>query len=131
MAIRRPTPAHLGKRKRVDSNPDQVMLMQAAATAVFGASPYHCRGAKGQPLVTRAKPASPCPRQWSDEEATRTLRAAISRGKISDTWEDGFPKLVWHKDGNVFYEARHTRGPGGSFHAYPVEDIELPRDLRL
>jgi hypothetical protein len=81
--------------------------------------------------MTRIKPASRCPRRWTDEDATRVLRAAISRGKISADWEDGFPKFVWAKEGGVFYEARHTRGPAGYFHAYPIEAIQLPRGMAL
>lgn len=73
--------------------------------------------------MTRAKPASPCPKRWNDAEATQLLRSAISRGHISDKWEDGFPRWVWHRDGGTYYEARHTRGPLGSFHAYPIEEI--------
>lgn len=46
-------------------------------------------------------------------------------------WEDGFPRYVWHCEGGIFYEARHTRGPSGLFHAYPIEDIQVPRGLRL
>jgi hypothetical protein len=79
----------------------------------------------------RPKPASICPKRWSDDDATRALRSAVVCGNVSEIWEDGFPRHVWHKDGNVLYEARHTRGPVGSFHAYPIENIQAPIGLRL
>jgi len=126
VGIKKPVGPKRGKPKRVDPNPDRALLAHAASNAVYSRSPYHCLGAEGQPIATRMKPASPCPRQWSDEDATKTLRIAVSRGHVSEIWEDGFPRYVWHRDGTVFYEARHTRGPLGSFHAYPIEEIQLP-----
>ena len=134
MSIKRPLLPNLGgKPKRVGTNPDQTMLAQAAMHAVYHGddNPYHCPGIRGQPLATRAKPASICPRRWSDEEATQALRNAMSRGNVSEIWEEGFPRYVWHRDGAVFYEARHTRGPSGSFHAYPIEEIQAPQGLKL
>jgi len=127
VGIRRPSRAKLsnwGKTKRVDAAPDPALLAQAAATAVYSASPYHC-----PPFRQRVRPASPCPRRWTDEEATTALRGALSNGHVSDRWENGFPRYVWRRDGNVLYEARHTRGPEGSFHAYPIEDSQAPHGL--
>jgi len=132
VGIKRPLRPHHGKPKRLDSNPDKTMLAAAAASASYDgdSNPYHCRGSRGQPMSSRIKPASRCPKRWSDEDVTRVLREAMSRGNVSETWEDGFPRYVWHIDGNVVYEARHTRGPIGSFHAYPIEDHQVPRGLK-
>jgi hypothetical protein len=131
MSIKKPTRLPLGKPKRVARSPDPASIAYAASLAVYSRSQYHCRGPQGQPLATRAKPASPCPRQWSDEDATTLLRGAMFRGHLSEKWENGFPRYVWHRDGIVFYEARHTRGPIGSYHAYPIEDIQLPLGIVL
>jgi len=119
----------MGKLKRIDPTPDCERLAHAAAKAVYSRSEYHCPGARGQPVKARSKHTSICPKRWSDEKATRILREAIACGNVSDTWEEGFPRHVWHKDGKVLYEARHTRGPYGSFHAYPIEDIQAPLGL--
>ncbi len=133
MSIKRPTRPNLGKPKRVCLSPDKALLAQAAASAVYDGSsnPYHCLGIRGRPLSTRVKPASICPKRWTDEDATKVLRAAVARGNVSEKWEEGFPRYVWHRDGEVFYEARHTRGPSGSFHAYPIEEMQAPQGLKL
>jgi hypothetical protein len=121
----------MGKPKRIHQNPDSKLIAQAAATAVYSPSEFHCPGVKGQPAKFRLKPASICPKRWSDDDATRALREAIARGDVSDAWEEGFPRYVWHRDGNTLYEARHTRGPGGSYHAYPIEIIQAPLGLHI
>lgn len=109
--------------------PDQAALSAAANGAVYQRSEYHCPGPKGEPPRLRAKPASLCPRVWADAEATGALRRSIMDGRVSEVWEDGFPRFVWHLDGTVVYEARHTRGPHGTFHAYPIESFQAPTGL--
>jgi hypothetical protein len=111
----------------MQTRPNQGLLTNAATKALYSPSEYHCRGPKGQPLKSRPKPASECPRGWSGAEATHALRRAIADGQVSEVWEDGFPRFVWHRDNGVTYEARHTRGPVGTFHAYPIEAIQAPR----
>lgn len=110
-------------------NPETSALTNAAAQAVYGRSDYHCPGRKGQPPRLRAKPASVCPKVWGDKQATDALRLAITQGYVSEAWEDGFPRYVWHRDSGVIYEARHTRGPIGTFHAYPIEPVQAPAGL--
>ena len=134
MPIRRPPAsrvAHLGKPKRVATAPSADKLAYAAANAFYRPSEYHCPGVGGRRLKFRPKPSSICPRGWGDDEATDAIREAIRRGNVSENWEDSFPRYVWHRDGEVLYEARHTRGPSGSFHAFPIEEIQAPRGLRL
>lgn len=131
LGIKRPARPYRGKQKRVHPAPDAAMLERAAKVAAYGENPYHCSRPGGQAPIIRAKPASHCPRWWSDAEATKTLREAIAEGRVSETWEEGFPRHVWHRDGDVLYEARHTRGPVGSFHAYPIENSQAPHGLDL
>jgi hypothetical protein len=130
--IKRPTNMlQCGKPKRVDPAPDEFKLVNAAAAAIYGSSEYHCRGPKGEPPKRRAKPASICPRKWNNDEATEALRMALKKGWVSETWDEGFPRYVWHREGTVMYEARHTRGPIGTFHAYPIEPFQSPNGLDL
>lgn len=119
-----------GKRKRVDPSPDLARLEAAARTATYLSSDYHCRGPKGQPPKRRTSPTSICPRAWRDEEATNALRKALLNGHISDVWDGEFPRYVWHKEGEVIYEARHTGGPAGCFHAYPIKSLQIPSGLK-
>jgi hypothetical protein len=131
VGIQKPVHVNTAKPKRLHPAPDVGMLSSAASTAVYGASRYHCRGPKGEPVIIKVKPSTPCPRQWSDQDATRALRDAIRNGVVCEIWEDGFPRHVWHRDGDVLYEARHTRGPSGLFHAYPIESLQAPIGLAL
>jgi hypothetical protein len=125
--LKRPTlRSKQGKRKRIDPSPDRARLQAATQTAIYRSSDYHCRGAKGQPPKRRTSPTSICPRAWRDREATDALRKALLKGHTSDVWDGEFPRYVWHKEGEVVYEARHTRGPVGCFHAYPIESFQIP-----
>jgi hypothetical protein len=133
MRIRRPvsvSSSRIGKMKRVDPNPDPSKIRIAAESAVYAASDYHCPAARGQPPKRRVRYASICPKRWSAHAATNALRQALSKGQVSEAWEDGFPRYVWTKDGEVIYEARHTRGPTGTFHAYPIEKYQIPDGLK-
>lgn len=109
--------------------PDAASLAKASAAARYSPSDYHCRLPDGRPRRVRAKPASVCPRQWPIDEATEALRITINKGHVSETWEDGFPRYVWYREGETIYEARHTRGPHGTYHAYPIEAAEAPLEL--
>jgi hypothetical protein len=134
MGIKRPIivgfPGH-ARPKRVDPQPDRSKIEIAAANAVYSPSNYHCPGSKGEAPKRRVKYASICPKRWSTQAATEALRQALCNGHVSEAWEDGFPRYVWHKDGEVIYEARHTRGPHGTFHAYPIEKFQIPDGLKL
>ena len=125
-------PKHRGKEKMVDPAPNPTKLATAAEKAMYdvGAKSYHCRTEDGGPPSSRIKPASICPRQWRRDEATAALRNAIGRGQVSIEWDDeSFPRYVWVRDEGTLYEGRHTRGPHGSYHAYPIEEVDAPKGL--
>lgn len=59
---------------------------------------------------------------------TRALQEGILSECVSEDFEEGFPKYVWSwLDGSV-YEARHIRGPQGTYKGYKLSDEELPED---
>jgi hypothetical protein len=131
MALKRPrffAAPGKGKRKCVDPHPDQELIKKAASEAVFsrGDSDYHCEGPGGRKPKRRRKYSSVCPKKWSETAATKALRKALAAGQVSPVWENGFPRHVWHRDGDTVYEARHTRGPHGTYHAYPIEKDGIP-----
>ncbi len=103
-------------------------LEAAAAAAVYAPSNYHCK-IDGK-LARRVKPATPCPREFTLQQAGDAMRAAILAGRVSRQWIDGFPKHLWHKDGDVWYEACTTAGTPGTYHAYPIEVYGLPAGLK-
>ncbi len=97
----------------------------------YVASPYHCRGDHGERRRRRAKPASVCPRRWSFDEATAALRRAMQLGNVSEAWDGDYPRYVWYRAGpDVTYEARLSGGIPGTYHAYPIEDDQVPKDVR-
>ncbi len=135
MALKKPSRVNVvvvGKPRKLHPSPDPALLARAADQAVYmNHGDYHCFTDRGQPPASRAKPASRCPRRWVAAAATAAIRESIRAGRVSETWEEDFPRHVWHVDGQVVYEARHTRGPSGSYHAYPIERADAPRGLPL
>ncbi|MGY4198950.1 hypothetical protein ACVIM9_008291 [Bradyrhizobium sp. USDA 4520] len=104
--------------------------LEAAALKVsYKPSDYHCK-IDGK-IARRVKPATPCPRDFTFQEAGDALRAAIRAGRVSRKWIEGFPKHVWHKEGSVWYEACTEVGNLGTYHAYPIEVTDLPPEIRL
>ena len=41
-----------------------------------------------------------------------------------------FPRYVWHKDGDQWYEALLTNEGNGEYHGYPVTSDEVPHQYR-
>ena len=75
--------------------------------------------------------ASECPPELSRDldDNTERLRHAIRAGAVGADFEDGFPKYVWVRVNGRLWEARHIRGPAGTYKAYgPLEEVDLPVD---
>lgn len=97
----------------------------------YVASPYHCPAADGR-IKQRGKPQSRCPRPWKGPEAREALRRALLKRNVSEFWENGYPRYIWYCDGeNLVYEARLSGGRPGSYHAYPIEPIQVPKGVEL
>lgn len=71
-----------------------------------------------------------CPREWTNQQALNALRASIRAKRVSKSWVKGFPRYVWHQEGDVWYEARTLNSRPGEYHAHPIEIIGLPVGLR-
>jgi hypothetical protein len=117
------------KPKALDSAHSKDELEEAAVNARYVPSDYHCKQANGRPPKRRAKPAMHCPRDWSIQQALVAVRAAIRAKRVSRRWINGFPRHIWHKEGDVWYEARTETGTAGVYHAYPIEITGLPAGL--
>jgi hypothetical protein len=107
--------------------------MRAAAVNVrYTGSPYHrSPGSKGGPIAQRVGLTSKCPPSWTNLEATRILRVAITEARVSMIWEGGYPRYVWYLDGDVLYEARLTNSGNGEYHGYPLEDRwQWPKNIK-
>lgn len=110
----------------------QEALKRIITIARYTGSPYHrSPGSRAGNVVKRAGLSSRCPPTWTNAAATEVLRKAISEVRVSQFWEGGFPRYVWHLDGDVLYEARLTNQGNGEYHGYPLEDKwEWPKQLQ-
>jgi hypothetical protein len=126
---RRASVSYPNKPKALDIKTTAGQLNEAAERASYTPSPYHCPDGKGR-FAGRAKPAMRCEAGWHLQQALNVLRDAIRDGRVSRAWVNGFPRYVWHKAGEVWYEAQTNQGNSGIYHAYPVEDSGIPPGLR-
>jgi len=117
------------KPKFLDRTSPVERLEAAAVNVRYSPSDYHCP-VHGRPPKSRAKPAMLCPRDWTAGQALNALRAAIRARMVSRSWCGDFPRHVWHKEGDVWYEACTNVGTAGTYHAYPIEEAGLPPDLK-
>lgn len=75
--------------------------------------------------------AAKCESHWTKPMATRALRNAILAGNVSNDWRGGFPRYVWHVEGELVYEAVLSNQDQGHYHAYPLESRhEWPSGLK-
>jgi hypothetical protein len=117
------------KPKYLDKDSSAKRLENAAVYLKYEASPYHCPLNNGR-TARRAKPASHCPPGWTARRALNCLREAIRARRVSRRWVGDFPRHVWHKDGDVWYEACTSNGTPGTYHAYRIEVAGLPPGLK-
>ena len=114
-------------KKREISVPPDTDLDGLAAMARYVGSPEHkdFPSFAGQPRPRGD--ASLCPREIRDVAiVTEWLRSAIRRGSTGAPWEGGFPRYVWHKDGDTVFEARLVNRSDGSYKGYPLARAEWP-----
>jgi hypothetical protein len=90
------------------ATPDQ--LNAAAEKATYSPSPYHCPDRKGH-LASRSKPTMHCAEGWSDRQIGE------------------FPRYVWHRAGDTWYEAQTNTGTAGQYHAYPGGPARFERAI--
>jgi hypothetical protein len=117
-----------GKLKVLAKYASAEMIEAAAVEAKYAPSNYHCK--ENGRLLRRVKPATPCPRNFTLQEAGNAIRAAIRARRVSRDWVNGFPRRLWHKEGDQWYEACTNVGTAGTYHAYPIEVLSLPPGLQ-
>jgi hypothetical protein len=118
----------VGKQKVLMKFASAEQIEAAAVQAKYAPSDYHCP--ENGRLRRRSKPQTPCPREFTLQEAGNALRAAIRARMVSRDWVNGFPRHVWHKEGDQWYEACTNAGTAGTYHAYPIEVVGLPPGLQ-
>ena len=114
-------------RRRSIHVPPSTNLANLAARASYVGSPEHKDSVSfaGQPRPRGD--ASLCPREIQDLEViTGWLRSAIREGSTGAPWEGDFPRYVWHREGDVVFEARLVNREKGSYKGYPLNEDERP-----
>ena len=71
-----------------------------------------------------------CPRDLADrrELVEGWLRDAVRAGKVG-VWDGGFPRYVWHREGDMVFEARQGSPGSGEYHGYPLSPAQRVRGL--
>lgn len=75
--------------------------------------------------------ASKCPPQINIDQAEQWLRSAIRLGQFSTLFEGAFPRHVWGKFNDRYWEARLSNRSQGLYHGYEVDpDVDdIPADV--
>lgn len=58
----------------------------------------------------------------------RLLEEAVSQGSCGE-FEGGFPRRVWHRVGEIVFEARQGTPGSGEYHGYPLDTDQLVEGL--
>lgn len=117
--------------REVAPAPPGIDLHAVAAKASYIGSPEHkdTPSFAGQPRP-RAD-AAICDRSLASKRVlvTKWLRKAIRLGSFSSLWEGGFPRYVWHREGEVVFEGRLVNQTNGHYKGYPLNPEEWPKNL--
>lgn len=92
----------------------------------YSPSPYHKPDSVWVHPVLRPD-ATKCP-VLDPEVVLGWLCSAIVRGHHAPC-HGRFPGIVWHREGEAFYEARLTNRESGEYHGYPISPNEYPEGL--
>lgn len=119
------------KYRKIAPWPANIDVAEVASGARYvGSGEHKGHHAPGFSPALR-KDATECPPELSKDLQANTefLRMAILAGCVGHQFEDGFPKYVWGWIGDQLFEARHMRGPVGTYKAFPLElPLEMPED---
>ncbi len=111
--------------------PPGVNLHAVAAGATYIGSPEHKDAPSFAGQVRPRADASICDRALlgMQVQLTTWLRQAIGNGRVSGRWEGGFPRYVWHREGDVVYEGRLVNSGLGQYKGYPLNPDEWPQGI--
>lgn len=114
------------------ADPDIRELEEWAKSASYIGSPEHKTypSFAGRPKLR--SDATPCPPEINDAEVIGTwLRAAILKGNVSAYRDQGtFPRYVWARLQQRWFEGRLVNAVSGAYKGYPVTEESIPSELR-
>ena len=103
--------------------PDTHDLAEVAEKCKYVGSPYHRTmpdSFGNRPVYHEGKSKCPKELQRNPSRVTEWLREAIRQGQFGE-FDNGFPALVWYRDGGDVFEARLHNRESGEYHGYPLE----------
>lgn len=130
--MRTPSRRRKAPARRFGQPPNGVDLDAIASRAHYVGSPEHkdAPSFAGQPRP-RAD-ATICDRSFSGrlDDINRWLKAAIRAGQFSAYWDHGhFPRYVWHREGDVVFEARVVNAGSGAYKGFDLTRDEWPENF--
>jgi hypothetical protein len=64
------------------------------------------------------------------DDINHWLRTALRAGHFSAYWDhDHYPRYVWHREGDVVFEARVVNAGDGSYKGYALKRDEWPENF--
>ena len=119
--------------RKVAPPPEGTDLAQVAESCRYAVdNPYHRAGPGSTGTSPRRRPdASLCPSDLVDcrVRIEQWLRDAVRAGRVGALWEGGFPRYVWHCEGDTVFEARQGSPGSGEYHGYPLAPWQRVRGL--
>ena len=70
----------------------------------------------------RRTSATLCPPELANRRdlVEEWLRDGVRSGRTG-AWDVGYPRRVWHREGDIVFEARQGSPGSGVYHGYPLE----------
>lgn len=120
------------KRREIGEWPDDEQDPEGVSEQVeYRGSPEHkTYPSQAGPPALRPD-ATKCSPDWKGrcDELTEHLKEGILHRCVSERFEEGFPRYVWTWVDGELYEARHIRGPSGTYKGYKLKNrAEWPKD---
>lgn len=122
---------HRPRLRTMVDPPPGIDLLKLAKRVRYVGSPEHKKHPSfaGQPRPRADASLCDPSLATTQTELTRWLQAGIRRGYVGAPWEGDYPRYVWHKVGDVVYEARLINRENGQYKGYPLRPEEYPQGL--
>ena len=120
--------------RRPDSKPkDRLALSEeqieaAARSAVYVGSPEHKRSPSFVSSIRPIQGNSICPPALSTDrnQLTEWVRQAIRNRWIAAPLEGIYPRYIWYRDGDDWFQGRLTNQGLGEYKGWPIAKDQLP-----
>ena len=118
------------QKRTIIPPPEGCDLHAVAENARYVGSPEHKDAPSFAGHPRPRADATICDRSFADRlpEINEWLKSAIRNGRTG-VWTGDYPRYVWHREGDVVFEARLTNEGSGEYKAYALETHEWPRNL--